>query len=348
MNDNGSLPEYASSGPVLVRPELLPRLASIDTLIFDIDGVIMDVTRSIRAVGCDAVRVYLTQLLAWPDTGQFIEAGDIEAYKLADGFNDDWEIAGINVLTYLVKGELANTRDAAALRTLAPTIADLAEAARESRGGGEHVRSRLLAMLDGAARDRVLRAWDYKQIVQVFQELYAGEDHCHDFYGYHPQFVHAPGRIALDRPLMRRESLPPSIAKLGIYSGRTWEETRAALDMAGIADLVARERVIVVDDGMVKPDPRGLATLVERMDSTAAVFVGDMPDDREAVRRYRAQYAGRPEVFDCLVLSGPLGGRPQDEICAAGADVIAPDVNVFMEWWARECRSPVILNERSQ
>ena len=335
MADSATRQHYVSSGPVLVRPEVLARFGSVDTLIFDVDGVIMDVTRSIRTVGCDAVRVYLTRILGWPDGGTLVEPEEIELYKLADGFNDDWGIAGINVLTYLVKCELTGSKDLAALRRAAPSIAELAGAAREARGGVPYVREKLLSLLDDAARERALSQWDYRKIVQVFQELYAGEDHCHDFYGYHPQHVHLPGRIALDRPLIRRASLPAGVTKLGIYSGRTWEETRAALEMAGIADLFTRERVIVVDDGMVKPDPRGLAVLVQRLGSAAAVYIGDMPDDRETVRRYRATSGPQdPEIFDCLVLSGPMGGRCDEEIKAAGADIVARDANAFTEWWA--------------
>jgi len=122
MKDSAPRPDYVSSGAVSVRPEALPRFAAVDTFIFDVDGVIMDVTRSMRTVGCDAVRLYLTQLLSWPDSGEFIRPDDIAAYKLADGFNDDWAIAGVNVLTCLAKAELTGTRDAAALRQAPPTI----------------------------------------------------------------------------------------------------------------------------------------------------------------------------------------------------------------------------------
>lgn len=335
--------EYVKSDPVWVRPDVLPGLAQVDTLILDIDGVVMDVSNSIRTVGCDAVRAYLTLIRGWPDGGAFVEPEEIEFYKLADGFNDDWEIAGVNVLMYLVKSELTGVRDAAALRAVPPSISDLAAAARQSREGVPYVRRRLLDMLDAAQRERVLAQWDYQKIVRIFQELYAGEDHCFAFYGYHPEYVHVPGRIALDRPLIRRESIPPCISKFGVYSGRTWEETQAALEMAGIADLFTRERVIVVDDRLLKPDPRGLKVLIERMGSRAAVFVGDMPDDRETARRYRAGRTERdPQVFDCLVLSGPLSGRDDAEIREAGADVIAPDVNAFMEWWARLATQVVV------
>jgi len=240
----------------------------------------------------------------------------------------------VNVLLLLVKAELGGTHDAATLRQTSPTIAEVSAAARESRGGADCVRDMLLDLLGDAGRRRVERAWDYQKIVQVFQEMYAGEDHCFAFYGYHPQFVHVPGRIALDRPLIRRQSIPATVTKLGVYSGRTWEEANHALTTAGISDLFTRERVMVLDDGPAKPDPRGLATLLKRMGSSAAVFVGDMPDDREAVRRYQAECRAGAEVFDCLVLSGPLGERPEPEIRAAGADLIAPDVNVLLEWWA--------------
>jgi len=324
--------DYRRWGEVCVRPEAAAGLRGVDTVLFDIDGVLLDVTNSLHQVGCRAVRFYLTRLLGWPDDGPVLEPPELRLFKVIPGFNDDWDLAYTMVLLNLVKAQLTGRREASRLREASPTYAEFAAELAADGGGFQPAVTRLLDRLDEAGRAEVLAQWDRPTILQVFQEHYAGRRYCRPFYGYDPKYVDLPvGFIRNDRPLLDRQRLPAR-TRLGIYSGRTWEETKAALELAGWSDLFRREHIIVVDDGPKKPDPAGLVILARRLGSRSAVYIGDMPDDRNAVRNYRALPEPLPPMFDVLVRTGPLREQPLETALAQGADVVAPDVNAFLDW----------------
>jgi len=322
---------YLRRGDVLLRAGVEDRVRAVDTLIFDVDGVLVDVSDSIRLVNGEAAHRYLTRIVGWPDTGPLVDAPEVDLFKRTPGFNDDWDLTAGLVLLLLVRAWREGTREAARLRQAPPSVESLVERLRRSGEGFAGLQTLLLEGLPPAHRQAVLADWDPPTITRVFQEIFAGERHCQRFYGYQPRYVHAPGYIERDVPLVTREDLPRHVARLAIYSGRTWEETRAALELTGWEGAIARDQAIVSDDGLLKPDPEGLARLVDRLGSRAAIFVGDMPDDREAARRYRAARGGRdPEVLDCLVMSGPVESRAEAE--REEPEIIAADARSLIRW----------------
>jgi len=317
---------------VLVRPHVLPLLGRVDSLVFDIDGVLVDVTESIATVDCLAVDTYLRLCCRWPGGEPLVTMEDAQAFKLAGGFNDDWHLVRALALWVLVRGALARSKQPEVIRQSRPTRDELLAAITAAGGGYEAAVAVLLGMVEGEARARVEKDWHPDTVQRVFQELYAGETYCPSFYGFAPKYVHVPGLIHRDRPLLDTSLLPAHITRLGIFSGRTLAETWAALDLLGLKDRFRRESMAVADDGKLKPDPDGLVRVLEALGSEVAIFVGDMPDDREAVRRYRRLDGMRAAVVDCLVLTGPMGSKSEDERLAAGADVVCKDVNALCRW----------------
>jgi HAD superfamily phosphatase len=322
---------YLRRGEILLRPGVEARIAEVDALIFDVDGVLVDVSDSIRLVNGAAAHRYLTQVAGWPDTGPLVDPADVDRLKLTPGFNDDWDLSAGLVLLLLVRAHRAGTREAGRLRETPPSVESLVEALRANREGFPGLQRLVLDGLTEDEREAILAQWDPAVITRIFKETYAGEENCPRFYGFEAEFVRGKGYIERDRPLVGPEDLPQTVQGLAIYSGRTWEETRAALEQIGWAQRIGREQAIVSDDGILKPDPEGLARLVERLGSRAAIFVGDMPDDREAVRRYRAARSDdEPVVLDCLVLSGPVESAA--DAARAGADMIAVDARGVIRW----------------
>ena len=53
------------SKDIELRRERLKEIGSIDTIIFDIDGVLIDVKSSFRKVSCLTVKAYLSLVLGW-------------------------------------------------------------------------------------------------------------------------------------------------------------------------------------------------------------------------------------------------------------------------------------------
>ncbi len=75
---------------------------SMDILIFDMDGVLIDVSRSYRETIQRAVQIYLETCLGF-DKGKAepVTKEDISLFKSAGGFNNDWDLTSGLVLFLL-------------------------------------------------------------------------------------------------------------------------------------------------------------------------------------------------------------------------------------------------------
>ena len=103
-------------------------------IIFDMDGVLLDITQSIRRVNCLAVPFYLRTVLGWPAPDDLLTSADIELFKNAGGFNDDWDLTYAIVLHYLWKGHEQPDASPETLNTLQPNLNRYAARIKD-RGG---------------------------------------------------------------------------------------------------------------------------------------------------------------------------------------------------------------------
>ena len=122
----------------------------------DIDGVLVDVEHSYRRAIVDSVdHVY----------GETIDSDDVQLFKEAGGFNNDWELTDAAALYVLARRQ----RPGLSIRTYTGMIA-------ASGGGIEAARTALADELDPATRERVLDEWDPGRLREVFQQLYLGAE----------------------------------------------------------------------------------------------------------------------------------------------------------------------------
>ena len=236
----------------------------VDTVVLDVDGVLVDVRQSFREAVRETVVVVQREMgVAAPWR---LSHADINTFKRAGGFNDDIDIS-----------------IALAALGAAGRAADLSAVAREveASGGG-------LAALRAVAPDlpRIAGA----RVLQVFDELYWGVDAT-------------PGLISRERMLVGPD-YPQQLRRAGAshlacISGRTPRELHAALDKlgwpAGTLDAV------VTGDMVRKPDPACLDPVVSTCAPRAMVYVGDVRDDWELVRRHRLERPGGPPIRCILV-----------------------------------------------
>lgn len=308
--------------------ELAPR---IDAVIFDVDGVLLDVSASFRKCISAVTQYYLTERLGWPGGADYLPVAEVEHFKRAGGFNSDWALTDAAVVLNLYKGFASDDRSAAALRALPPSTAEYcAEIGR--RGGGL---DNALACLHDAFPEEVaqqaLDAWDSRAVERVFMEMYAGRSHCRRVYGFEPTLLDQErGELANERVLIDAGALTDRY-KYGIVSGRTRGELEVALEMTGLGEKIHPAATMTADDGLHKPDPNGLVALAGCMGFGVAAFVGDTLDDLRTVLNYRKVQA-EPAFMACQVLSGPAGEVNRKFFQEKGADVIAPDVNALMRW----------------
>ena len=314
---------YATPNAQLLRPE-------IDAVIFDMDGVLIDISRSIRVVACLAVPLYLREVLGWPAPDDLLTSADIELFKNAGGFNDDVDLLCALALFYIAKGRENPSAAPETLNVLQPNLNRFSARIKE-RGGGLRAAEDIL--FEHLTRDDKLAVeTDYRKpvIKQVFQEMFAGE-YSERIYGAPATLYTGPGYITRDRPLLDLDKLPAD-KTLGIQTGRTLEEARFGLEMCGLSERVPETQLVTRSDGFKKPHPGGLAALVQRLGFTNAVYLGDTIDDLRTVQRFNNAPVGAARFLSIQVLTGPAGAANERLFRTSGADVIAADVNEALDW----------------
>ncbi len=300
------------------------RVANIDSLIFDFDGVLVDVSESIQLVHGVAAEMYFSSL-GWTNCRGMVAPADVDAVKLAGGFNNDWDVSAAWQLLYLFKSAVHDTVDGELLRNFNPTVKEFA-AELAQRGG--RLDSAVAAVRERCTMDEwshLESQWDRARLVRVFKESYAG-DLCRAMYGFDAEYVTGRGLAHSDVPILDQRLLPGAL-KLGIATGRTAGETSVGLELLNWSHIFREYAIITEDDGYLKPDPRILALAVDRLDARAPMYFGDTPDDMLTARRYNEIRSG---MLSCAVLSGMQNPGLKEIFIEQRVDLVADNVNAAL------------------
>ncbi|MFC7239765.1 TIGR01548 family HAD-type hydrolase [Saliphagus sp. GCM10025317] len=232
-----------------------------DAVVLDIDGVIVDVADSYRRAIVESIdHVY----------GRTIEKDDIQLFKDAGGFNNDWELTDAAALYLLANGE-----------GFQRSIEDFTDAIADAGGGLEAAESVVREECGARATERIKQRWDRERLRDVFQQLYLGSDLYRGLEGGEPDTdLEARGFIH-DEPLLLADETREHLTgryDVGIVTGRPAAEAEIALERAGLG-IPAEHRFTMDDWKEGKPHPRALTTLAKRFDASEVVFVGDTLDD---------------------------------------------------------------------
>ena len=309
--------------------ELAPK---VDAIVFDVDGVLLNVSGSFRKCISATTQFYLTKTLGWDGGDDYFPVGETEFFKRAGGFNNDWSLAECAILLFLCKGSAADETSAEALRALPPSTKEYTAEIGHRGGGEENAVACLTDAFPTDVMDAALALWDKAVIERIFMEMYAGRTHCKRVYGFEPTLVDQERGELLNETVLIDTSALTDRYRYGIVSGRVRGELAVALEMTGLGNLIHPSATMTADDGLHKPDPNGLIAVADRMAFKIAAFVGDTLDDMRTVHNYR-EVRTEPGYLACQVLSGPAGEGNRQFFAGRGADVIAPDVNALMRWF---------------
>jgi len=285
----------------------------VDAVVLDVDGVLVDVEGSYRRAIVESVeRVY----------GTTVRKADVQAFKDAGGFNDDWELT-----------------DAAALYVLATregyrgSVAEYTDAIAAAGGGLEGARAVLRDALTANALERVRREHDSEHLRETFQALYLGAELYRGIEGGDPPFE-AEGYIHDEPTLVAAETVERLDERfaLGVLTGRPAAEAGIALRRAGLDEVVPENLRITMDSPEPKkPDPGGLVALAERLDADAVAFVGDTLDDVETAVRAAEADPDRTYHGVGALTGGLTGDEGRRTFEAAGANAVVDHVDDLPE-----------------
>jgi HAD superfamily hydrolase (TIGR01548 family) len=294
-----------------------------------VDGVLLDITASIRQVNIRSIPAFLRTLPGWSAPDDLVSSGDIECFKRAGGFNDDWDLTYAAVLLYLFKAIRYHATDAAVLHPLAPTIPEYASAIAARGGWLDRAEALVFEQVSGDEAGAIRALWDRDRIRRIFQEMYAG-DLAPRLYGFTPVLNPGPGKVRDDRSLLDLSRLPRD-KTLAVLTGRTLEEARVGLEMVGLDALIPLPaRGITKDDGFYKPEPWGMRALLTRLRARVALYIGDALDDLRTVLAFRTlPEAEHITLLSAQVFTGTAG--PDAARLFQDADILAADVNAVLD-----------------
>ncbi len=287
-----------------------------DAVVLDIDGVLVDVADSYRRAIVESVEAVYDRT---------IRKGDIQQFKDAGGFNNDWELTYAAALYVLATEERYDR-----------SLEDFTDAIAAAGGGLEAAEAAVREAIGARATQRVTERWDRERLRDVFQQLYLGDELYRGLEGGEPDLEReTPGFIHDEPVLLEPEARDRLLAAydVGVLTGRPAAEAEIALDRVGLDDAIPADRRFTMDDWEEgKPHPRALTTLAERFDADAVAFVGDTLDDvRTAVNASEAdpdrEYSGIGVLTGGL--TGEDGRRKYED---AGATAVLDSINAMPDW----------------
>jgi phosphoglycolate phosphatase-like HAD superfamily hydrolase len=315
-------------------------------IIFDMDGVIMDVSESYRDVVRRTTRLFFQPALGWQDLPEpLFELSDLAAVKQSGGLNNDWDLtcAVINLLYSLITRPADyESRDPWTRWTETLSRADVT-AITEFLASTDQPLATLLKQ-KGRLQDEFiagLYAGDVGSgniIKQIFQEIYLGQELFKSTYNLKPKAYKGDGYILRENVLIDRSVLD-DLARhnvLAIATGRPAAEAAYPLNYFDLKkyfkliytldDCLMEEKRIFKETGekvsLSKPHPFMLDAIARalKIKFTGYYYIGDMPDDMVAAARSKAGCKGVG-----LLLSAPAKDSLRKKLIRAGADFIIED-----------------------
>ena len=279
----------------------------VDSIILDIDGVLVDVSESYRRAIADTIESL---------SGEEFSPGLIQSLKNAGGFNDDWELTDAGILCTLAKrhgypGDLVS---------LIQKIGD--------NGGGLITTKKIISEAIGSAAED---EWDPQAVRSMFQSLYLGRERFIECFQHEP-IVDVPGYYLSEENIISEHMVDQFLNQfnIGVLTGRPIFEANMALKSIGI-NISSTHIVAMESSPLKKPHPDGLLTLAHELNSSSLVYVGDTLDDIKTV--VNAKKADPSRNYRGIgVLTGGLSGTSGKKMFEEnGADAVIPTINDLPE-----------------
>jgi len=326
---------YLFSEDIILNKNILNRISQVDTLVFDIDSVLIDVCDSYREAICRTVQFYFKEILHFQGSQNLIYPEEIEHFKMAGGFNNDWDLTSAVILFYLMKARKDNLNNLNEIISIKPDIKTFTTKMLPPGGGLSEIVN--LIEKDKEMEEKILPLWHKDLITKIFQEIYAGEEYCFNIYGFHPSLIKAEGLIKKERVIIdkKKKDFVQNFS-IGILTGRTKREARVALDRLDWEDIVFNERIFTADDGLEKPHPQGLINLSTSLKTKLGIYVGDIWDDLITAKNFNKEVK-KTKFLSAIVLAEGfyLQNKTIELYLNEGVDLLTRDVNCVLDWLER-------------
>jgi HAD superfamily phosphatase len=289
--------------PVIWKRPDLQFPTPFDTILFDVDGVLIKTIDSFHATDI-ATAEYVVGTIHGLDWGQgqgkrLFTHEDVIAFKQAGGYNNDWDACYL--LATLGTARLREWKGTPLAERSTEEWAGLSRAANlEGHGGIEWVRE----VMPASAQ------LDYAVIGDIYHEFYWGADEIKKRCVYPPRYLpDFPGFVHNEKmnfpPDFFANLREAGIRHMGMITGRVGPEVDIALEMMEAHTGTRWWDVVISADICPKPDPRALQLAIAGIKGEVGggLYIGDTGDDLDLVLNYQAiKKASEPDMLAAMLV----------------------------------------------
>lgn len=343
----------------------------IDFLIFDMDGVLIDVSRSYRQTILKTIELYLKSVLGFENGEKVVTEEDLSLFKLVGGFNNDWELTSGILLYLLSLSGLPPCKTKKPFTHIREVISFLQERSKSSlkdrdkilykgyKGNLDQFLKKVKSHKGGLKGVRLAlknswEGWLYHQgdlnrenlVQRIFQEVYLGEKFT-SYYHLSPLFYQDEGLYLKERLLFPKRILSRLHRKvpMGIASGRPRAEAELALKRFQIDSYF--DYVVTLDDCLEEEERYCLTTGKRKSFSKPHPFSLFRVIEEAALSSPQCAYIGdsvddmmaaqRAKKRVKMLAIGYTGSSPQkrlskESLLQAGADIILSKPEHLLKW----------------
>ena len=303
-----------------------PALDGIDAVVFDCDGVLVDITESYDMTIVQTVSRVLATIVG-VEGAMDVGPETIDGFKSTGGFNDEVDLAYAAILSICAAARLGADQPGFVSGVIGRADSTgIGSVERYLEGVADMRDIRELLAYPGAARHSSL-------LSRIFDQIFYGSEGYSSMFGDSPPLPdRLPGLINRDRvilsgPLMDRLQSRFG-ARLAVVTGRG--RRSAGHSLRGLLDRFDLDSSAFLEDEpreFAKPNPRRLLDCIGAMGATLTLYVGDSMED--LIMAGRATASGSPTLF-CGITGASRNPRARRELFREnGADLVLDSIDML-------------------
>ncbi len=278
---------------IYVDAQKTNKIKNLDAVIFDCDGVLIDVSNSYDLAIKKTVDFVANKIFSI-NKSSLVTTEMIDSFKKTGGFNDEVNVAYVMILV------------AVASEQTGKNFSDLVfETAKNADQTGIKSVERYLDSIKIDLTDiktkLVYPAKRFESLLSsIFDEIFYGTDLYIQLYKRSPKFFNGKGLIENDTVLVTKNFLDELHQRFGkkisIVTGRG--VISASHSLKKLFDEFDLENSKFLEDEpceMAKPNPQSLISSIKGMGAFCSIFVGDSMED--FIMAHKAVESGNPTLF---------------------------------------------------
>ena len=264
-----------NSKGIYVDDSKISILNNIDAIIFDCDGVLIDITKSYDLAIIKTTQ-YVLENLAKISNSIKVNFQIIDGFKSTGGFNDEVDLTYAAIVSLVAANQLgkdqtnfifdviknSNSTGIISVENYLETLTDISNIKNQLSYPGTHHKNPLY---------------------QIFDQLFYGPELYQKLFNQSSNFSES-GLIEQDDVLINDNLMDQLIKKFGskiaIVTGRGKESVRYSLKSL-LSKFDLQNSMFLEDESreLAKPNPKSLLNSIQGMNSTFSLYVGDSMED---------------------------------------------------------------------